>query len=215
MQNVRTLGKASSLPSRPAPDARQRSLSLQAGHISSRWWKRSASIATIGYVLFSQTLHAVEGWSRLGVAFAGLLVFILVLGRATGVWSFKNEKWLWVPAPFLFYCLIRAFPEAGNDWPVEQLFPLICAFSGGIGTALALQVAVPFRAVVYAQVASNLCNIAAALIGVGTDAPSGMDEVRYAGVTGNANAFGLQLALGGCLIWLLPKAGNQTGQWFC
>lgn len=183
----------------PAQWAEENELSL--------WWRRAVTLVSVAYVLFSQTLHALPGWSRLGIGFATLLAALLVTGRVLRIANFGNSAWAWLTAPFLVYCLIKAVPERGNEWPVEELFPLICAFMGALGIAFALRSGVSFKAIVYAQVFSNLCNIVAGFLGFGAESIGG-DPVRYAGVTGNANDFGLQLTLGACLIWLLPaKAG--------
>ncbi len=173
------------------------------------WWLRATTLTSMGYVLFSQTLHAQPGWSRLGIVFAVLLAGLLVTGRVLRIGKFRSPGFAWLTAPFLTYCLIKSVPETGNEWPVEELFPLACAFLGGISVALGLRAGVSFKAIVYAQVLSNLCNIVAAFLGIGTEAVGG-DPVRYAGVTGNANDFGLQLTIGACLIWLAPR---QAG-WF-
>lgn len=173
------------------------------------WWTRGTTFACIGYVVFSQTLHAAPGWSRLGILFAVLLVAALAGGRVLRIWDFSSATWAWLAVPFLVYCLIRAVPESGRDWPTEELFPLACAFMGGIGVAVALRLGISFTAVAYAQVLSNACNISAGLLGFGAESIGG-DPVRYAGVTGNANDFGLQLTLGSCLLWLMPKRAG----WF-
>jgi O-antigen ligase len=75
---------------------------------------------------------------------------------------------------------------------------------------MAIRAGVPFRALVYAQVISGLCQIGAGLYGIGTEPQGGEEEVRYAGLAGNANELGLQLTLGACLIWFLPKKAGAA-----
>jgi O-antigen ligase len=150
----------------------------------------------MAYVLSVQTLHSLPGWSRAGIAFAVLLSVLLGLGLISGVWNLNPKRWTFIPVAFVTYCLVRAFPEVGDDWPLDQIDPLLCAFLGGIGTALALQAGVPFKALAYAQTASAAINIAAG---------SNQELHRYAGVVGNANEFGIQMMLGASLVWLLPR----------
>jgi len=52
------------------------------------WWKRVLTATTMAYVLSTQTLHAVSGWSRLGVVFAALLSVLLGLGL-----NLESEPW--------------------------------------------------------------------------------------------------------------------------
>jgi O-antigen ligase len=73
-----------------------------------------------------------------------------------------------------------------------------------------LKAGVRFRWLVYAQVISNLLQIIIVLSGLGPAPEPGEDTFRYAGMTGNANALALQLTLGACLIWLLPRRAG----WF-
>ncbi len=193
--------------SRRTPGAAARRVEPQ-----SRWWLRAASVLVMGYVVASQSLMEVEQWSRAGFAIAVLLAVLLGFGRIYGIYRFGAGRWLWFPGMFVCYCVLRGLAGSEYSNPVDVLSTLASAYLGGIGVAAALQAGVPFRALVYAQVLSILCQMAAVRFGMGTDPGPDETELRYAGLTGNANEFGLQFTLGACLIWLLPK---QSGFWAC
>jgi O-antigen ligase len=124
------------------------------------------------------------------------------------MWKLRLGKWIIVPLVFLSYCLLRCFPAIQDTSPLDVFAQLASAFLGGMGVALALKAGVRFKELVYAQVASSLLQIVVILSGLGPEPPPGEDSFRYAGITGNANLLALQLTLGACMIWLLPrKAG--------
>ncbi|MGH7866088.1 MAG: O-antigen ligase family protein [Candidatus Dormibacteraceae bacterium] len=171
----------------------------------SRWWLHGATVLVMAYVIASQVLLDVGGWSLVGFAVAVLLAALLGFGRLFGIYKFSAGRWLYLPGLFVFYCAMRGLLGSKYSQPLGVLEMLASGYLGGAGVAAALLAGVRFRALVYAQMLSNLCQIAAVLFVFG-DAPlAGENGVRYAGLTGNANEFGLQLALGACLIWLLPK----------
>jgi O-antigen ligase len=169
------------------------------------WWMAGATTLSVAYIVASQALVDLAGWSLLAVAFAVLLAGLLACGSAFLVWEIRFEKWMWVPAVFLAYCVLRSFSAGGESKPFDVLFSLASAFLGGIAIATALQTGVRFRWIVYAQVASNLIQILIILFGLGPEPDPGEDTFRYAGITGNANQLALQLTLGACMIWLLPR----------
>jgi O-antigen ligase len=173
------------------------------------WWLRAVTVVTMGYVVASQVLIALEGWSRLGFVLAAVLSFLLLLACLLGVARLNLGPWFWIPVLFVGYCLARGLETAG-DFPFDALFALISAFLGGLGVAVALQQGMPFKALVAAQVASGLCNVVAGFYGIGNEAAPDVTEIRYAGLTGNANELALQLTLGACLIWLLPRAAGRV-----
>lgn len=173
------------------------------------WFLRTLTVASIGYIVSSQGMMNLAGYSLLGIVFAVLLLALVIVGRLVGTFRFKSLGWVWVSAVFVGFCLVRALPETGGDWPMDALFHLASAFVGGIGVGLALQAGVPFKAIVWALTITNLANIGAGFFGIGTQAP---DPDRFAGLTGNANELALQLTLGACLIWISPrKAGALAG----
>ena len=52
---------------------------------------------------------------------------------------------------------------------------------------------------------ATCCRLSIVLSGLGPAPQPGEETFRYAGITGNANALALQLTLGACMIWLLPR----------
>jgi O-antigen ligase len=172
------------------------------------WWLRAASFLAMAYLVASQALLEIPGWSSTAFIFAVLLASLLVAGQRCGIWELRFGKWIYVPAVFLSYCLLRSFSGVKDTSPWDVFVQLVSAFLGGIAVALALKLGVRFKELVYAQVASSLLQIVLILSGIGPEPPPGEDSFRYAGITGNANLLALQLTLGACMIWLLPrKAG--------
>ncbi len=169
------------------------------------WWLGGATTLCASYIVASQALVDLPGWSSLGFAFALLLAGVLVFGHAFQVWKLRPGKWLWIPGAFMAYCLLRSFSGVGESKPWDVMLMLVSAFLGGIAVAMALQMGVRFRWLVFAQVASNLLQILIILIGLGPEPELGEDTFRYAGITGNPNQLALQLTLGACMIWLLPR----------
>ena len=178
---------------------------LQHPNASHPWWLRAAKALAVGYIVASQVLVDVAGSSYmafgLGVSLAGLIA----AGSLFGVWQPKVRKWTRVQYVFLCYCLLRSFSGVKDSHPWEAFASLLSAFLGGISIAAALQAGVRFRSLVYGLLASNVLQIAIILLGIGPEPPPGADTFRYAGITGNANELALQLTLGACLIWLMPK----------
>ena len=82
---------------------------LQHPNASHPWWLRAAKALAVGYIVASQVLVDVAGWSYmafgLGVSLAGLIA----AGSLFGVWQPKVRKWTRVPIVFLCYCLLRSF----------------------------------------------------------------------------------------------------------
>jgi O-antigen ligase len=171
-----------------------------------RWWLRTTTFLVITYVVTSQTLLNFPGWSVAGFAIAVVLVVLLIFGRLFGICRFAGGRWLLLPATFVCYCVLRGLLGSKYSEPGEVLSAVASAYVGGIGVAAALQAGVSFRALAYAQIVSSLCQMVGVLYGMGEI------EGRSAGLTGNANEFGLQLTLGACMIWLVPK---QSGFWGC
>jgi O-antigen ligase len=166
-----------------------------------------ATALSVAYIVASQALMDLAGWSSLGFLFALLLAGFLAVGQRLCVWEIRLGKWVWVPAAFVGYCLLRSFGGVSETKPWDVMMSLVSAFVGGLAIGTALQTGVRFRWLVYAQVASNLVQIFIILFGLGPEPdPSAMDDTfRYAGITGNANQLALQLTLGACMIWLLPR----------
>jgi len=169
------------------------------------WWLGGATALSMAYIVASQALMDLAGWSSLGFVGAMLLAGVLIFGHAFYIWQIRLGKWIWVPAVFMGYCLLRSFAAVGESKPWDVMLSLFSAFLGGLAIATALQAGVRFRWLVYAQVASNLIQILIILFGVGPEPDPSEDTVRYAGITGNANQLALQLTLGACMIWLLPR----------
>ncbi len=162
----------------------------------------------MAYIVASQALLDIPGWSASALLFAVLLAGLLAAGAFYGVWRLHLGKWTVLPLVFLCYSLLRCFPGIKDTAPFDTFAQLASAFLGGIALALALRVGVSFKALVYAQLAVNLLQIVIVLSGQGPEPLPGEDTFRYTGLTGNANLLALQLTLGACLIWLLPrKAG--------
>ena len=187
---------------------------LMASHYQLRhlWWLRAVTLVMAGYIIASETLKNLPDFSRWGIALALLLFFLLALGRLLGISSVNLGSWVWIPCAFVVYCALRSFDASQFGNPLEALSATTSAYLGGIGVALALQAGVRFRSLVYAQIVAGLCEIVAGFYGIGNEAPPGNAEVRYAGLTGNANDLGLHLTLAACLIWLLPK---KSGRFAC
>lgn len=175
------------------------------------WWLRAVTISAMLYIITSQALLGIGGWSLLGFVFAILLAVLLAAGRLLGLLNLEVGRWIWIPCFFVGYCILRSFSGLQYSDPLDVLSALVSAYLGGIGVAAALQTGMRFRALVYAQLVSSLCQIGAGFYGVGTEPAPPETEVRYAGLTGNANEFGLQLTLGACLIWLLPRRAGIAG----
>ncbi|HLP78571.1 MAG TPA: O-antigen ligase family protein [Candidatus Paceibacterota bacterium] len=171
------------------------------------WWRGVSALAA-AYIIASQALLDVTGWSASAFVFAILLASVVVAGVLCRIWKIRIGKWIAVPLLFLGYCLLRCFSEIKDTSPFDTFVQMTSAFLGGITLALALRAGVKFATIVYAQLSANLLQIIIVLSGVGPEAPPGEDSFRYAGLTGNPNALALQLTLGACLIWLMPrKAG--------
>lgn len=172
------------------------------------WWWRGTMCLSFAYIIASQALLDIPVWSASAVMLAVLLGGVMILGSVYRVWKLRVGKWLVVPVLFLSYCLLRCFPGIQETAPFNTFAQLASAFLGGLALALALRTGVSFQALVYAQVVANLLQIGSVLFGLGPAPPPGDDSFRYAGMTGNANLLALQLTLGACFIWLLPrKAG--------
>ena len=169
------------------------------------WWGRGVIGASVAYILASQALLDVSGWSGSAFVFAAVLGVLLAAGAFFRVWRLHLGKWLLIPACFVGYCLARSFSGIKDTAPLNTFAQTASAFFGGISLALAVRVAVSFKTLVYAQVAANLLQIVLVLLGVGDQPPPGEESFRYAGMTGNANLLALQLTLGACFIWLLPR----------
>jgi len=176
------------------------------------WWLRGATALVAAYVVASQALLDVRGWSVLGFAFAAVLAGVLTFGSLKRVWTPGLGRWVWVPVAFLGYCLLRSFSGIKDTHPFDVLISVASAFLGGIAVAVALRAGVRFRWLVYAQVASNLLQIIIVCFGLGPEPALGEaeDAFRYSGMVGNANVLALQLTFGACMIWLLPKKAG----WF-
>jgi O-antigen ligase len=170
------------------------------------WWLRATTGVAMGYVILSQVLMDLPGWSYLGFCFALLLAGMLGLGALYRWTEIKFEKWTWLPLAFVGYCLLRSFTVAKDTDPLNVSAQVLSTFLGALSIGLAMQSGVRFRSLIYAQVFSNLCVLAFIFAGVGPEPiPGEEDNFRYAGLTGNANELALQLTLGACLIWLFPK----------
>jgi len=162
----------------------------------------------MAYLVASQALLDIQGWSSTAFGFAVLLAGVMVVGHHYAMWRLRLGKWLIIPAVFLSFCLLRCFSGVKDTSPLDVFIQLASAFLGGIAVALALKAGVRFKELVYAQVTSSLLQIVLILSGVAPEPPPGEDSFRYAGITGNANVLALQLTLGACMIWVLPrKAG--------
>jgi O-antigen ligase len=167
---------------------------------------RGAALLSAGYLIASQALLDLAGWSFIAFGFAALLAVFLGVSHAYGIYRIKPERWMWIPAAFVVYCLLRSFSAVKETGPFGVLASVASAFLGGMGVAIALQAGVRFRFLVYAQLVSCLGQLGIILLGLGPEpAPGEEESFRYAGITGNANELALQLTLGACLIWLLPK----------
>ncbi len=172
------------------------------------WWLRAASFLVMGYLVASQTLIEVPGWSATALVLAVLLAGLMAVGSFYGSWKLRFGKWIIIPLGFLGYCLLRSFSGIQDTAPLDVFAQLASAFLGGIVVALALKGGVRFKELVYAQVASSFLQIVLVLAGLGPEPLPDEDALRFAGLTGNANLLALQLTLGACMIWLLPrKAG--------
>ena len=169
------------------------------------WWLRAASWLAMAYLVASQALVEIQGWSSTAFVFAVVLAGLLVAGRRQGIWKLRFGKWIILPLAFTGYCLLRCFSAIADTSPLDVFTQLASAFLGGLAVALALKAGVRFKQLVYAQVASSLLQIILILSGLGPESPPGEESFRYAGITGNANLLALQLTLGACLIWLLPR----------
>ncbi len=173
----------------------------------SAWW-RGTSFLVIAYIVASQALMDIPGWSASAFLFAILLAGVMAAGAFYRIWKIRFGKWVVVPLLFVGYCLLRCFSGIKDTAPFDTFAQMTSAFLGGIALALALRAGVKFKIFVYAQLFANLLQIVIVFAGLGAAPPSGEDSFRYAGLTGNPNALALQLTLGACLIWLMPrKAG--------
>jgi O-antigen ligase len=173
------------------------------------YWLGTATALSVAYIVASQALVDLPGWSILAFLFAVLLAGTMIYGHIARVLRIRLGTWLIVPAAFLAYACLRCFLGVAESKPWDIMIQLASAFGGGVAIALALQMGVRFRWLVYAQVASNLLQMLIVIFGLGPQ-PEGPQEdtFRFAGITGNANLLALQLTLGACTIWLLPrKAG--------
>ena len=173
------------------------------------WWLRAVSFFVTAYIVATQTLTVVPSWSRLGVIIAFVLLSLLAFGRIMNLCRLELGKWIWFPVLFVGYCLLRSLSRPAFGNPPDVLSATVSAYLGGIGVALALQAGMRFRVFIYAQILAGLCQIVAGFLGFGNASPSGEAEVRYSGLTGNANELGLELTLAACLIWLLPKKAGR------
>ncbi len=182
--------------------------------LADRWrqpWLKAVGFLMMAYIVSSQALMGFGPFSVLGFGSAVVLAGLLVVGRFFGLWTQDIGGWIWFPIVFVVYCAIRSFSGIRHTNPLDVLSAVFSAYLGGIGVAAAMQAGVPFRKVVLAQMISGLCQIGAGAVGIGTEPTITGEEVRYAGLTGNANEFGLQLTLGACLIWLVPKQAGLSG----
>ncbi|HEY3856179.1 MAG TPA: O-antigen ligase family protein [Verrucomicrobiae bacterium] len=171
-------------------------------------WHWGLTIMMFLYVLAAQTLTDIEGWSRLTIVLAVALALMLVVAGAAGVCCLRLGSWLWIPVAFLAYCWIQSFfdLEVGLS---KALLPLFSSYLGGAAVALSLQAGVSLEAFVSAQMVAVICNIVAGFFGIGTVPPPGETEVRYTGLTGNANEFAVLLMLDACFAWLLPSKSGR------
>jgi len=176
------------------------------------WWLRVASILAAAYLVASQALVEIGGWSSVAFALVVLLTGVLAAGSFYGAWKLRLGGWVFVPLLFLSYCLLRCFSGIKDTSSLNVFAQLASAFLGGIAVAVAFQAGVRFAWLVYAQMFSGLLQIVIVLCGLGPEPPPGDESFRYAGITGNANLLALQLTLGACLIWLLPR---KAGLWPC
>lgn len=175
---------------------------------SKAWWWRGATGLSMAYIVASQALLDVPGWSLSAVVLAVLLGGLMVAGAFYRVWRLRLGNWLVIPALFVSYCLLRCFTGIRETAPFDTFAQLSSAFLGGIALALALRAGVSFKSVAYAQMAVNLLQVVIVVSGLGPQPPLQEESFRYAGLAGNPNLLALQLTLGACLIWLLPrKAG--------
>ncbi|HZR21201.1 MAG TPA: hypothetical protein VFE51_28220, partial [Verrucomicrobiae bacterium] len=151
------------------------------------WWLRGLTFFVTAYVVASQTLTTVPSWSRLGVVIAFLLLLLLACGKVMNLCRLQLGKWIWIASLFVGYCLVRSLSHPAFGNPPDVLSATVSAYLGGVGVALALQAGVSFRAFIYSQILAGLCQIVAGFFGFGSASPSGEAEVRYSGLTGNAN----------------------------
>lgn len=172
---------------------------------ASAWWSRGATALSMAYLLASQALIDTPGWSASAGVFAALLTGLVAVGAYFGVWRVRAGKWMVVPTIFVGYCLLRCFSGIEDTAPFGTFAQMATAILGGIVVAVALRVAVSFKAIIYAQLAASLLQIVVVLFGLGPESQSGEDLFRHAGTTGNPNLLALQLTFGACLIWLLPR----------
>lgn len=145
------------------------------------------------------------GWSMSAFGVAAVLAGILFAGAVRRIWSIRIGKWIFVPLAFMGYCLVRCFGGMGVATQLDTFAQMASAFLGGIALALALRAGVKFKTLVYAQIVANLFQIAAVALGIGAARISDDATFRYGGLTGNPNLLALQLTLGACLIWLMPR----------
>jgi len=203
----------------PCPRSHERSLSrgkpAHSGKLrdetkhARRWWLRAVSALAVAYLVASQALMDLPGWSSSAFVLATLLAGVMVAGHYYGAWRLRVGKWVIIPLVFVGYCVSRAFHAVPDSSPLNVLLQVVSAFLGGFAVAFALKAGVQFKELVYAQVASGLLQFILILSGAASE-PLPADEVsiRHAGITGNANTLALQLTLGACMIWMLPrKAG--------
>lgn len=173
-----------------------------------KWWWRGAAGVSMAYIGASQALVDISGWSASAFVFAVVLSALMVVGAFRNVWNLRLGSWLVIPTLFVSYYLLRCFFGVKDMAPFNTFVQVMSAFLGGTALAMALRAGISFKALVYAQVAANALQIAFVVLGVGGNSPTGEETFRYSGLTGNANLLALQLTLGACFIWLLPrKAG--------
>lgn len=172
------------------------------------WWAQALTVVSMAYLVASQALLDIPGWSASAFACAALVGTTLLAGALCNVWRLQIGKWVLIPCLFVAYCLVRAFSGIRDTAPFNAFTQLASAFLGGMALAVALRVGVRFKALAYAQVAANLLQIVTVFLGLGTQPAQAEEAFRYSGMTGNANLLALQLTLGACLVWMLPrKAG--------
>jgi len=185
--------------------ARKTKKSEAAASRPNAWWWRGAVGISMAYIGASQALLDIPGWSASAFVLALVLGALMVVGAFRRVWKLRLGLWLVIPTLFLSYYLLRCFSGVKEMAPFNTFLQVFSAFLGGASLAMALRAGVSFKALVYAQVAANALQIAFVVLGVGENAPAGEETFRYSGLTGNANLLALQLTLGACLIWLLPR----------
>jgi O-antigen ligase len=158
------------------------------------------------YVVASQALLDLRGWSSIAFAIAVLLSVSIFIGKTHGLCRIEFGRSLWVPVAFIGYCLLRSFSTVKDTAPLDVLASVTSAFLGGVAVAAAMQAGVRFKTLVYAQLASCVVQLVIIFLGIGPEPnPGEEDSFRLAGLTGNANELALQLTLGACLIWLRPR----------